>query len=1209
MNSKNQHNLQLVINQLLELDFKYNDVQVIAKKALGIILKSPISSSFLNKGIIMLADEHSENLQLAASQNVAAEIINNCNTADFGSCVCGAAALTKEVNYTHQVTKAKEHSYFSLPILYKDKLYGVLTILLLNNYKIKKIEITTLQTITNTLAFIMHKKQETKYLNFLKTKLDNSFGTPYFKLLAKFLTKELKMRYCLIGQNDAKNDLVKTLVFVDGQKVQKKLSYSLLGTPCKNVIENGTCVYTKNTQQLFPNDLGLVKLGVESYMGKLLKNEKGEPIGIITLMHDKLIENEQEKIKILNNFLPRLISECDRKNYENQLILNEIKYKDVFEKFQEIFIRATLLPNGESIVTEVSPSIFKFSGYKPSEIIGKPSTMFYHDKHERDEMFKILMKQKLVKDYPLTLIKKNGNLIYIRATSQLIVENGIPTEVRIIARDVTEKRNDEKRKEISYLIAKKTQRRITNIQSISEYVYKILANIINTSNFYIALVNKENNTIDFPVFVDQKLKKYPFTHSSTIKNGLIEYMVENKGAYIKNTDELNAIVADNKLDYKDPIPKILISFPLKSEGIVVGVLTVKSYSNENEFSQNDFDLLDFTATQLSNILEKDQWQRNLINKEKHFRSLVESSLEVTGIVDENGRINYISESVSKIMGYPAYHLIGKYFYDFIPEKYYEQTIAYFERIVLGKHFTNPSMVTVVTNKKTNRIIQFSLNNQLKNADIKGVIFNAHDITEEHKNGKKLKLAQNDLKAQEKNYKTIFNHANDGIIRIDKNFKIIESNNRMTKILGYSKNELINKSIYDITQKEEIKLVKKEMAKLVKQKATSVMFEKRSFHKSGETVICKVFVKSVFTKEHKFDYFIAFITDVTKRNEAVKKAFELESALVSSGNIIYANINGIITFVSEKVCKTSGYTAAELIGKSIKIFNSGYHPENYFKTLWKTILKGKIWSGEIRNKRKDGTYFWIFGTIIPIKNTNGKVTHFINVRQDITELKDARLQKIREVIDAQEQEKESFAKELHDGLGQILLASKMNLNAIETEIKQLDESSQDIYNNSLKLLNDAIHEARNVSHGLMSRALVQFGLSYAINDMINNIQTTYANITFNYNQNIDNQRFTGEIEKGLYRVLQELISNIIKHSEATIASIEIVKNEYNLTVTIKDNGVGLTNKLIETNHSLGIGLKNIETRINYLSGSFIVNEKLKIGTEIQIVIPLNKLINV
>lgn len=1214
MNSKNQLHLQLVINQLLELDFKYNDVQIIVKKALKIILKSPLSSSYLNKGIIMLADEHSENLQLVANQNVAAETIKNCNVIKLGNCVCGTTALTKTVQFTNQVkciqkSKTKVHGHFSVPILYKDKLYGVLTILVLNNYKIKKTEITTLQTITKTLALIIHKKKEIKYFNFLRTKLDNSFGTSYFKLLAKFLTNELKMRYCLIGQYDAKSDLVKTLVFVDRQRVQKVFSYSLLGTPCKVVIENGTCVYPKNIQQLFPNNLDLVKLGVESYIGRLLKNEKGVSIGLISLMHDKSIENEQEKIQALNNFLPRLISECGRKNYEEKLIVNEIKYKDVIDKFQNLFVRASLLPNGESIITEVSPSIFKFSGYKPVEIIGKPSSMFYHSKEERDEMIKILIKQHQVNDYPLTMLKKNGDLIFVQVTAQLIFEKGIPSEIRIIARDVTEKRNDNIRKEISYLIAKKTQRRIVNIQSISEYVFKILANVISTSNFYIALVNKENNTIDFPVFVDQKLKNFPFTHSSPIKKGLIEYMVANKGVFIKKTDELKTIVADNKLDYKDPIPKILISFPLKNEGVVVGVLTVKSYKNENKFSKNDIDLLDFTATQLSNIIEKSQWQKSLIDKEKYFRSLVESSLEVIGIVDENGKINYISESVKKILDYPANHLIGKYFYDFIPEKHFEQTIDHFEQVVTGKHFINPFVVTVITKNNNNRIIQFTLNNQLKNANIRGVIFNAHDITEEHQNQKKLKQAQLTLTEQEKNYKTIFNNANDGIIRIDKNYRIVESNNRMTKILGYSKKELLNKSIYDITEKEEIKLVKKEITKLVKKKVTHVIFEKRSIHKLRKPIICKVYVKSVYTKEHKLDYFIAFITDVTKRVVALKRTKELEAALDKSADILYVSKSGIITYMSEKVEAKTGYAKNELIGKHTRIFNSGYHPKSFFKGMWKTILAGQVFSGEVLNKNKDGSYYWIFSTIIPIKNINNEVEYFINVRNNITELKNAKIDKIKNVIDAQEKEKEIFAQELHDGLGQMLLASKMNLSAIKTEIEQLDVATVGIYNNSLKLLTDTINEARNVSHGLMSRALIQFGLSYAINDMVNNIQKSHSSIKFNYKQNIGNQRFDSEIEKGLYRVLQELISNIIKHSEATIASIEIIKDTNNLTIKVKDNGVGLTQHILKSNRSLGIGLKNIETRINYLSGSFIVNEKLKKGTEILIVIPTTKLINV
>ncbi|HRP59255.1 MAG TPA: PAS domain S-box protein, partial [Vicingus sp.] len=188
--------------------------------------------------------------------------------------------------------------------------------------------------------------------------------------------------------------------------------------------------------------------------------------------------------------------------------------------------------------------------------------------------------------------------------------------------------------------------------------------------------------------------------------------------------------------------------------------------------------------------------------------------------------------------------------------------------------------------------------------------------------------------------------------------------------------------------------------------------------------------------------------------------------------MYVDTKGIIIYSNDKVTISSGYTQNELLGKPINIFNSNYHPKEFFSSLWKTVLSGKIWNGEIRNKRKDGSFYWIFGTIIPIKNLDNEIEYFINIRQDITEVKNNRLNRIRDVIDAQEKEKENFAKELHDGLGQMLLAAKMNLVSIENELKNTGGFAYEIYQNALKILNESIQETRNISHGLMSRALLQ-----------------------------------------------------------------------------------------------------------------------------------------
>ncbi|MCB9174132.1 MAG: PAS domain S-box protein [Flavobacteriales bacterium] len=1213
MSNNNQLNLQLVLNQLLELDLKYDDVSVILKKALNIILKSPISDKFLKRGVIMLVEENGKKLKLVAHKNASLETISNCKKVAFGECICGKAALTKTIQYSnnncvdHQKKyKEKEgnHGHYSLPILYHNDLLGVLTIYLTEQHKKNNEEITALETITKTLALILHKKKDAKYLNFIKNRLDKSYGNEYFKVLAKFLTKELGMKYCIIGQYDAKSEIVKTIVFVNGQKVLKNLVYSIKGTPCHTVVGKDTCFYPSNVQQLFPDDKDLVSLGVESYFGKLLNTANDGAFGLIAFMSDKTIDNEQEKKEILNLFLPRLVSECERKKYEDKLILNEKKYKDVFDKFQDVFVRATLLSNGESIITEVSPSIFKFSGYKPSELIGKPSSSFYRDISQREEMLKILVRDKQIKDYPLTFEKKNGDVIYAQVTSQLIYEGGIPIEIRVVARDVTERRNDEIRKDISYLIAKKTQRRITNINSLSEYIYKVLGNIIDNSNFSIALLNQTENKIDFPIYFDEKVENNK-QFSRPITNGLFEYIINTRNRFVKTKSELEKIIIDNKLDYKKTLPKIIISFPLKSEGLVVGALTVKSYKKEQQFTLDDIDLLDFIATQLSSIIEKEQWQSSLIEKEKYFRSLVESSLEVTGIVGDDAKINYISESVKNIMGYPAHFFIGKCFHEFIPKKYYESAIGQFEKVINGKPFHNPFLVKLVSNDKGVRIIQYTLNNQLKNKEIKGIIFNAQDITEKHYNQKKLIASQEALFNQQENYRTIFNHANDGIIRIDKKFNIIECNKRMISILGYSKKELLTKSIFDITLKSDIPVIKQRMKKLAKRELTKISIEKRSVHKNGKQVVCKVYVKPILDENKHIDYYIAFITDITKRVDAIKRATDLEKALEQSANVLFVNTKGVIINAGKKVAINTGYSIKELIGRSTKLFNSGFHSKDFFKQMWKTIQSGQVWSGEIQNKKKDGTLYWLFMTIIPIKDIDNNIEYYINIRHDITQEKILKINNIREVINAQEQEKENFAKELHDGMGQMLLASKMNLDAIKPEIEQLDGSTISVYNNSVKLLTQAIQEARTVSHGLMSRVLNQFGLAYSIKDMLKNNEIAERKIKFDYVQNINEERFGGELEKGLYRVLQELTSNIVKHSEATYAKIEILKKGKNLHIRVTDNGVGIMNNITKPTTKLGIGLKNIETRINYLSGLFSINQEYKNGSEIIIVVPIVK----
>jgi len=283
---------------------------------------------------------------------------------------------------------------------------------------------------------------------------------------------------------------------------------------------------------------------------------------------------------------------------------------------------------------------------------------------------------------------------------------------------------------------------------------------------------------------------------------------------------------------------------------------------------------------------------------------------------------------------------------------------------------------------------------------------------------------------------------------------------------------------------------------------------------------------------------------------------------------------------------------------VNILNSKNFSNEQWKEFWRTIKEGNIWKGEIRNKRKNGNYYWIYATVIPLFDINKKVEQFLTIRFDISEDKIEKDSLIREVIEAQEIERERFAMEIHDGLGQVLLAAKMNLNSLHESNNNLAVEDNKILENTIHLLTDAVGEARNISHGLMSRVLSRFGLAYAIAEIVNNINNT-SNLVFTFYHNINEVRLNEEVEMGIYRTLQELIKNIIKHSKATKAKLEITQNGKELDIVIIDNGIGISKTEKVNTQSNGIGLRNIRSRIEYLGGIFEIDNQLKNGTKINI----------
>jgi signal transduction histidine kinase len=202
--------------------------------------------------------------------------------------------------------------------------------------------------------------------------------------------------------------------------------------------------------------------------------------------------------------------------------------------------------------------------------------------------------------------------------------------------------------------------------------------------------------------------------------------------------------------------------------------------------------------------------------------------------------------------------------------------------------------------------------------------------------------------------------------------------------------------------------------------------------------------------------------------------------------------------------------------------------------------------------------------------------------------DKQIDLLNAVFETQESERKRLAEDLHDSVGQVLSAIKLNLHRLDKVIET--EGPKNLLADTRQLTDECIQEIRNIIHNVLPPVLTDFGLIDALQALCDKLgQNTDIKITFT--KNLADERFPSEIELTLYRMAQELFGNAVKHSKATAIQLLITKEDGWLVMSFSDNGIGFD----MDNVTHGFGIKNLQSRAQLINGKIHTYTKPQAGT--------------
>ena len=350
--------------------------------------------------------------------------------------------------------------------------------------------------------------------------------------------------------------------------------------------------------------------------------------------------------------------------------------------------------------------------------------------------------------------------------------------------------------------------------------------------------------------------------------------------------------------------------------------------------------------------------------------------------------------------------------------------------------------------------------------------------------------------------------------------------------------------------------------------------------------------------------LSVIRDITDRKKAEEAQSRLAAIVESSEEAILSeDLNGIISSWNAAAKDIFGFTAEEAVGQPVTIIIPPGFPDE--EELLRRLLSSgeRIEHQEAVRVTKAGKRLNVSLTVSPLKDPAGKVVGASKILRDITEQKESEQAALSaRLILTQEEERRRIARELHDSLGQSLAAAKMNLDLLRRP--EATEKEKQTMADLAEALDSCLTETRTISHLLFPPLLDQFGLASAANVYVEGFSAR-SGIRVNVNIPPELKRLSPALELGLFRILQESLVNVHRHSHSKSVDIRLQRNAGEVTLEVRDYGQGMFAESLErfrAGKGGGVGLRGMQARVGELGGRFDIQSD-KNGTVIRVTAPL------